>query len=188
MAGPWSGYDPPEGVSGWSDWHWWKVPGGRILQLIILSDGPLGYSGHYCHDRMEPCYGKECAECQKGTGAQLRYMFGAVEPTGRRVGIWDVSRSIALQIRDLGDQRGKLRGLWLAIGHVSSSKHSQTTFEVVDKEVPIWLVETVEPDRQRALVETWRHRGLAIPDGYDKKVDTETKAEKFRKRIPKSLA
>lgn len=172
MSGLFEGFDPPEGSQGWSDWHWWKIPGGKVIELILVCDGPLGYAGHFQHGRMEPCYGEGCKACKEGIGAQIRYMFGAVEPNTKRTGIWDVGRSVGLLVRDAGDRRAGMRGLWLAITHQTASRRSQTDFEVLDQIVPDWVKGIECPDRQRAIVETWRRKGIEIPDGYDKKIET----------------
>lgn len=169
MTGPWTGWEPPEGVAGWSDFHWWKIAGGRALQLIIVSESPLGYSGHFTKGRMGPCYGEGCQLCHEGIGSQLRYLFAAVEPTTRRLGIWDVGRSVAMEIRDAATQRGSLRGLWIVATHHSHSKQSRTELEILTTELSTWVKGIEAPDVGRALVETWRKAGFAIPEGYEKK-------------------
>jgi hypothetical protein len=187
MPGPWDGWEPPEGTAGWSDFHWWKVPSGRVLQLIILSERPLGYSGHFLKGRMCPCYGEDCQTCHQGIGAQLRYMFAAVEPSTRRVGIWDCGRSVALEVRAASEARGSLRGLWLCIGHYSRSKQSRTEIEVVRDPLPFWFETLDGPDCTRALIETWRKAGHDIPKGYEKIKPIAAGSNAIRAKISSSL-
>jgi len=169
VSGSFCGWDPPDGTSGWSDFHRWKVPGGRILQLIILSSAPVGYSGHFSKGRMHPCYGEGCQLCHDGVGAQVRYMFGGVEPTTRRIGIWDVGRSVALDIKAASEATGLLRGLWWEVSHMSSARQSRTQISVVERDPPSWFCDCRDPDRLRALLETWRKAGYPIPDGMEPK-------------------
>jgi len=187
VNGPWTGWDPPEGVAGWSDFHWWKVPAGRVLQLIILSDVPLGYSGHFLKGRMQPCQGEDCQACHEGTGAQLRYLFAAVEPTTRRVGIWDTSRAVAQELRDRMIARGGLRGMWLVLSHHSHSKQSRTEIEGVESALPGWFADMESPDVTRALVETWRKAGYPIPAGYDLKPERRAGKNQIATKISLSL-
>ena len=187
MNGPWTGWEPPEGVAGWSDFHWWKVPAGRILQLIIVSEQPLGYSGHFVKGRMQPCQGEDCQVCHEGIGAQLRYLFAAVEPTTRRVGIWDTSRAVAQELRDRSIARGSLRGMWLTLSHHSHSKQSRTEIEAVETGLPTWFRDVVAPDVTRALVETWRKAGYSIPAGYDVKPQRKVGKNEVSHKILSSL-
>jgi len=163
--GSWEGWDPPEGTQGWSDWHWWKIPTGKVLQLVVLSRKPLGYSGHFHRGRMCPCYGEGCQLCREGIGAQLRYVVGAADLITRRVGMWDMGRSVGLELRELAVDRDSVRGLMVAAGHYSRARQSRTEIERFDGDPPGWIRELESPDICRALVETWRKAGFEIPDG-----------------------
>jgi len=187
VSGPWEGWEPPAGVAGWSDFHWWKVPSGRILQLIIISDGPLGYSGHFARGRMKPCQGEGCQLCSEGVGVQLRYLLAGVEPATRRVGIWDMGRSVALEVRDLAVSQGGLRGLWIQVSHHSHSRQSRTEVVRITDTVPGWIRTMEIPNVSRALVETWRKAGETIPPGYEKAAGVVAKTGSVRSKIRSSL-
>lgn len=185
--GSWEGWDPPEGTQGWSDWHWWRVPVGKVLELIILSEKPLGYSGHFTKGRMGPCYGEGCKLCREGIGAQLRYIVGAVEVGTRRVGMWDMGRSVAMEVRDLAAGRGAVRGLCLDVSHYSRARQSRTELEVIACEVPGWVAGLECPDIRRALVETWRKGGFEIPEGYERDPDRPVPKNRVASKIASSL-
>lgn len=187
MSGPWQGWDPPAGTAGWSDFHWWKIPSGRVLQLIMVSEAPLGYSGHFTRGRMGPCYGEGCKLCLEGIGVQLRYLVAAVEPGTRRVGIWDVGRSVALELRDLASSRGGLVGLWIQASHHSHSKQSRTEIEVVETKCPSWVIQIEPPNVVRALVSTWQKQGSAIPDGFERAAGSVAKKGSVRAKIQSSI-
>jgi len=183
VSEPWTGWDPPAGTQGWSDFHWWKVSPGRILKLIILSSQPMGYSGHFVKGRMAPCYGEECQECRRGTGNQLRYLLAAAESETRRAGIWDIGRSIALEIRDLAQPHGPLRGTLLEISHVSHSKQSRTSLNYIPWTPPRWIDDIDTPDVLRALVETWRKAGFEIPHGFDRSTSPAAETRSVRAMV-----
>lgn len=160
------GWDMPVQFEGWSDFHWWKVPANRVLVLVCLSEGPVWYSGHFLKGRMEPCQGEGCRSCREGVGAQARYIFVCLEPLARKVGLLEVSRSVALEFREIAEGRGALRGLTFEIG--KHTRHKQSRMEVVglpDYEgVDIRSFEV--PDVKKALILTWEKAGFEVPKQY----------------------
>lgn len=160
------GWDMPVQFEGWSDFHWWKVPANRILILVCLSEGPVWYSGHFLKGRMEPCYGDGCKACREGVGAQARYIFVCVEPLSRKVGLLEVSRSVALELREMAEGRGQLRGLTFEIG--KHTRHKQSRMEVVGvPDAPGLNAGAFEvPDVKKALILTWEKAGFEVPKQY----------------------
>lgn len=158
-----SGWDMPIDAEGWSDFHWWKVPSSRVLVMIMTSERPYWYSGHFVEGRMKPCQGENCALCAKGVGAQARYMFSCVEPLTRKQGILEVSRSVALEFRDLAEARGALRGLRFTIG--KHTRHKQSRMEVLGEvDDDHFSLEAFPPvDVLKALLLTWEKAKYDIP-------------------------
>ena len=156
----------PVQFEGWSDFHWWKVPANRVLVLVCLSEGPVWYSGHFVKGRMEPCYGDGCKSCREGIGAQARYIFVCVEPLSRKVGLLEVSRSVALELREIADARGQLRGMTFEIG--KHTRHKQSRMEVMGvPDAPGFDARAFEvPDVKRALILTWEKAGFEVPKQY----------------------
>lgn len=161
------GWDVPDDVKSWSDFHWWKVPVSKILVLHILSDVPLWYTGHYYKGRMLPCYGEGCSLCADGVGAQLRYLLVGADVSTRRVGILEVGRTIALEIRDLSTGRRPLRGMTIEFSRHSHSKQSRMEVQYVDIETPEWTTRLEVPDPKAAIVATWQKAKVPIPEGFN---------------------
>lgn len=185
--GNWEGWDPPEGTQGWSDWHWWRIPTGKVLQLVLLSPAPLGYSGHFTKGRMGPCYGEGCKLCLEGIGAQLRYIVGAADLASRRVGMWDMGRSVGMEVRELAAARGAVRGLCLSLSHYSRARQSRTEIEVLGIPTPEWIAGLESPDIRRALVETWRKGGFPIPEGYERQAAVVVGRNRVSAKVKSSL-
>lgn len=160
------GWDVPDDVKAWSDFHWWKVPVAKILVLHILSDTPVWYAGHYYKGRMLPCYGEGCALCADGVGAQLRYLIVGADPVSRRVGILEVGRTIALEIRDISGGKRPLRGMTIELSRHSHSKQSRMEAKYIDIDTPDWVLRLEAPDPKAAIVATWQKAKVLVPEGF----------------------
>lgn len=172
------GWDVPKGVTPWSEFHWFRVPVNRVLLLWVLSEQPLWYAGHFVGKRMVPCYGEGCAECAKGTGAQLRYVLACCEQGSGRVGLLEVGRSVAVEIRDRAGSIGKLRGTLWEFGRHSHSKQSRLEASLVDGAATPFVLSREVPDIRRALRATWQKAGLEIPEGFE---DRQPVSDRFRR-------
>lgn len=158
------GWDPPPSEAGWSDWTWFKVRAGRILVVVILSEAPVWYLAHYHQYRMRPCVGEGCELCHARVGSQLRYVFAVAEVETKRVGLIEVGRSVALQIRDLVARNEGLPGMVLELGKYTSAKQSRMEVAYVDRPQGPWWRGLEVPDAAAALRSTWDKAGFAVPD------------------------
>jgi hypothetical protein len=157
------GFDVPTEHCPASDWTWFKVKPGHVLCLGITSSSPCWYVGHFHNRRMVPCLGESCELCSRGVGAQVRYVFGCMEPlTGKR-GLIELGRNPALLIRDRAPANGGLRGMVIAITRYSNSKLSRLEIDFPDREAPAELWDVPEPELRRALVSTWQSARCPIP-------------------------
>jgi len=158
------GWDPPPSEAGWSDWTWFKVRGGRILVVVILSEAPVWYLAHFYMGRMRPCVGSDCELCHNKIGTQLRYALAVAEVSSRRVGLLEVGKTVALQIRDWVPRNGGLRGMVLELGKYTTSKQSRMEVAFVERSEGPWWHSLEAPDVRRALRSTWEKAGFALPD------------------------
>ena len=190
------GWEPEGGEKGWSDWHWFKIRSGRFLHLVFLTEKPVHYRGHFVDKRMQPCLGPDCETCRQGVGDQLRYVFTVAERLERRIGFFEVSRSVALQIQDFSVRHEGLPGMVLCIGKASFSKNSRMEVEYVDDVEPPWYRTVAVPDARDALVSTWRKAGFGVPaacdsktsdrqSSVDREVDAEAESARFRRPLSK---
>ncbi len=157
------GWEPPLPERPWSDFHWWKVSTRGALLLVILSEKPVWYTGHFVDDRMWPCLGSECELCNRGVGSQVRYVFAAVEASTHKPGLIEVGRTNGLLIRDWMSRKGGLRGMCLEFVKHTSSRRSRTLVSYVDGEPPLWIHQVPCPDVVEALYLTWDKAHMPAP-------------------------
>jgi hypothetical protein len=79
--------------------------------------------------------------------------------------MWDMGRSVGLELRHLAAEGDSVRGLMVAVGHYSRARQSRTEIDVLAGDPPAWMRDLESPDICRALVETWRKAGFEIPEG-----------------------
>lgn len=160
------GWDVPTNMQGWTDFHWWKVTGTRVLNLVMISEEPEWYLGHYVKGRMEPCYGDGCKTCREGVGQQQRFIFAAIEPISKKIGLLETSRTVGLEIRDLGGRRGGIHGMYFEI--TKHTRHKQSRMEItLYDDLDGFVYQAFEtPDITKALCLTWEKAGFEIPDIY----------------------
>lgn len=175
-----SGWDVDNEVVGSSDFRWYKVRPGKGIDLIILSEAPIWYVGHFVGGRMHRCDGENCRYCADQVGSQLRYCVAVAEVTTERPGLLEMGRTVALEVRDLADKAGSMRGLRLFFRKYSSSRHSRMEVERVrDTDVKFWRTLPV-PDVVRALELTWEKDGTHIEKDVERPLIEEF-AQKFRR-------
>lgn len=157
------GWDLPEGVGEWTDFHWFKVSGFRFTTLVFLTAAPTWYAGHFVDKRMVPCQGDGCRWCDEGVGQQARYVFPVVEVQSRKVGFIELSRSVALEIQDYASVRGGLIGLTVTFTKHTKHRQSRMETEMVPDCADLPLLAIPVPDVKRALLLTWEKAHLEIP-------------------------
>lgn len=157
------GWDLPPGQEPWSDFHWFQPSTRGIQVFVILSDSPLWYTGHFHGGRMAPCSGIGCEYCSMALGAQIRYVFAVAECSSKRVGLFEVSRTNGLLIRELAERAGNLRGVMIEVSKHSKSAQSRTDIEYVDRVADPWYLGLDVPDCALALFLTWHKAGYRMP-------------------------
>lgn len=149
------GWDPPQEVRDHVQFHWFHVTPGTSLVLVMLSLKPLWFVGHFVGGRMCRCTGDLCARCAAGTGRQIRYVVSAVELTSRRIGVLEMSESVAHLIREWAVAQSGARGLIVEFGKVSKSKHSRLEVNLIREHAPGWALAMEPLDLHEVLARTW---------------------------------
>jgi hypothetical protein len=180
------GWDIPAGLDGWSDFSWFKVAGGKCLTLVVLSPTPLWYIGHFHKKRMHPCLGEGCALCASEVGGQVRYVFAAMERGTHKIGLMEVGKSIANQLRDAALSRGEFRGMVIELSKYSYAKNSRMELTVLWNIEPTGIDAIEVPDIPEALRATWEKLGVEIPEKFQeiKKPQPLDVRKKSNKRPP----
>lgn len=157
------GFDLPPGAEPWSDFHWFQASTKGILVLVILSDQPVWYTGHYVGGRMAPCSGSGCDYCATGIGAQVRYCISVAETSARRVGLIEFGRQNGLLLRDWMNRQGCLRGMVIEVSKHSRNVQSRTEIRYIDMPCEPWYLGVEVPDAATALFLTWHKAGMRMP-------------------------
>lgn len=175
-----SGWDVPAEVRGDLEYRWWRVGGNRTLNLVILSEAPFWYRGHFYKGRMIPCAGDNCKLCAEGVGAQLRFVLAAAEISTHSSGLIEIGQTVAREIRDLGVSRGQLRGL--CVEFTKHSWHRQSRMEVskIDREEGPWWRELDVPNVKKALWLCWQKVGIEL-EGFRIQNDEPSYETRFRR-------
>lgn len=158
------GWDLPQGVKAWSNFHWFKVSPRKPLDVVVLSERPTWYVGHFVDGRMMPCQAPRCAMCEDGVGQQVRYVLGVVEVDTRRTGLLEVSESLGLLIRDWVPRSEGLRGMHLVFTKHSPSVKSRSEVELRDTYEQAWHRSLECPDPEVALELTWKKMKIPAPE------------------------
>ena len=157
------GFDLPPGAEPWSDFHWFQASTKGILVLVILSDQPIWYTGHYVGGRMAPCSGSGCDYCATGIGSQVRYCVSVAETSSRRVGLIEFGRQNGLLLRDWMNRQGGLRGMVIEVSKHSKNVQSRTEIRYIDLPCDPWWRGAEVPDASTALFLTWHKAGMRMP-------------------------
>lgn len=158
------GWDVPAEVRGDLEFRWWRVSGNRLLTLLVLSETPLWYRGHYHRGSMVPCLGDGCKMCAEGIGAQLRYVVAAAECSSHRPGLMEVGQTVARELRDLAVRHDGMPGMVVEFTKYSLAKNSRMEIRLVEREESPWWREIDVPDIKLALRLQWEKIGYELPE------------------------
>jgi len=161
------GWELPPGSEPWTDFHWFQASGKRELDLVVLSEFPTWYTGHFSEKRMVPCPGRDCSYCAAGVGAQVRYCFAVADMVSRRVGLMELGRSNGLLLQDWSHRNGGVRGMVVNVKKHSSHCQSRTEVSYVEEPCPLWAVGIPAPDPSLALYLTWHKAGFEMPASFE---------------------
>jgi hypothetical protein len=157
------GWEVPEGISPWSTFHWFRVSPRQSLKCVVLSQQPVWYAGHYDQGRMRPCKAPHCSYCEDNVGRQVRFVFAIAEVDTHRMGLIEVSQSVAELIRSWTRECEGLRGMVLEFFKHSNSIRSRTQVALLRDHHPMWYQDLEAPDPKMALEMTWQKAGHSHP-------------------------
>ena len=145
--------------------HWFRVSPRAALEVAVLSDAPVWYTGHFVEGRMWPCAGEGCRLCAEGIGTQVRFVLAVCELSTRRVGLLEMGRSNGLAVRDWCGRNGGLKGMVLEFYKHSKASTSRTEVSYIDRLPPPWVYAMPVPEVRKALVNTWVKAKMPVPKG-----------------------
>lgn len=141
---------------------WYHVPAGGSLFVVVLSDLPCWYIGHYFGGRMLRCAGANCVWCERGVGRQIRCVLCVAESSTHRVGVVEFSESVGLLLRDWGYTRGTMRGLQVEFHRVGRSKHSRIEAQLLSDIEPQWSKQLSPLDVREVLDDNLKRSQSAL--------------------------
>lgn len=170
MATVGRGWEIPPEADSIGDFRWFKVRPQRALTLVVLSEEPYFYRGHFVNGRMIPCAGDLCLNCSNGVGAQIRWVFAGFDPYTGQMGIIELGRSVGFELRARSEKAGKFRGLVLKLWRHGKSEKSRVEMDVLDMDVSKTIVGMRAPDIAKALKLTW-NRGSSVTEEVERELD-----------------
>jgi hypothetical protein len=149
------GWDVPLDVKERVQFHWFHVVPGSELLLVVLSNVPIWYVGHFRAGRMELCDHEKCQSCAAGVGRQVRYVMCCVEMTTHRLGVLEISESVANLVRAWSVPNNGSRGLILELSKATRAKHSRMEIGLLKEHPPAWAMALEPLDLHEVLEKTW---------------------------------
>jgi hypothetical protein len=140
-----------------ADWTWLHVGPNGAHPVVILSDRPSTYAGHWWNRSMTPCpRTNACALCNAGIAAQLRVVLGVFDLRLRGPALLELGQAPAAKLRQLADDAGHLRGLVVALQREASRERGRILVTLPDRDHPAPPDPLPDaPDLRKALVATW---------------------------------
>lgn len=106
-----AGWGNPATEAANQSWVWLHVPARSAIRVVILSESPCRYKGHWVDGHMRPCLPVDCGYCAVRLGFQIRYVFAVHDMTHRVSGLLELGAGAAEVIKESADDLGFLRGL-----------------------------------------------------------------------------
>lgn len=155
---------------------WLHVPPGVGVSVVVLSESPLRYQGHWGGHAVIPCrrttFQEECVYCRHQVGLQNRFVLCVVAPLLQTVNLFECGESTARQIKAILDREAgkKLRGLSLHFRREGGRPRGAIL--AAEAKMEYGMAEMPPPvDIEAALLATWERQGrrqIALPFGAAK--------------------
>ncbi len=162
-------------TEGWGDttreageqsWAWIHVPARSSVEVIILSEAPVRYRGHWVDGRMRPCCGAACPYCERRMGGQVRYAFACYDLAARASALLEIGAGAAGVIREASEREGRLRGLAFRLRKQDGRDRGRIIIEPVAVAVRVADLPRGE-DPSAHLLRGWGYRPGDMPLGLD---------------------
>ena len=105
------GLGPPPESAAATGCKWYRVPREGRLDVVILSEVPVWYPGHWVKKRYRPCVRPGCRYCAEDIAWQWRYVVSVASLRSKVSGLIDVGQAVGLQIDAWIGLNERLRGM-----------------------------------------------------------------------------
>jgi hypothetical protein len=109
------GFGDPEKEAQAGGKDWMKIPARNTVTVVILSEKPVKYAGHWRGKGMAFCTGPTCLLCARQILPTTRYAFSVYLPDADTRALLDLPASATRDISSVAEQTGFLRGLMFTL-------------------------------------------------------------------------
>ena len=136
-----------------STYCWFHIPIVGGLDVVILSEVPTRYTGHFVGRQMRPCSNRGCHWCEVGLGKQLRWVLSVVDMVSGVRGCIEVGAAAAEAIRVTTAELGELRGARIRLSRATTARNSEVLVGSKGREPASAVPDPV--DVSRLLSDMW---------------------------------
>lgn len=137
----------------------------KRIEMVCLSDQPIGTNLHYWRGRSTPCNQTDCPACREGHTPRWKgYLFICPIKT-RRVLIFEYTQRAHQEFTDQLAKRNTLRGLVFSAGRLGAKPNSPLQILMTDTVVDPTTLPNPE-DLAEVLERMWEVRQQELP-GFD---------------------
>jgi len=142
-----------------STYCWMHIPTVGALEVVILSEIPTRYTGHFVGRTMRPCEAVGCHWCGVGLGRQLRWVLSVVDCLSGTRACIEVGAAAAETMRRATAEAGGLRGCRVRLSRATTARNSEVLCSLSTREPLDAVPDPV--DVPRLLREMWAKQGGA---------------------------
>jgi hypothetical protein len=135
--------------------QWLHVRAGESCFIVFGDKAPLWYKAHWYDGRMQPCKGEDCRLCSAGVGRQRRWVFAVRLTNSEKAMLWEVSESLAQDIRKIAAEFNQLEGLKMYVSREGSGRKGRLSISGRGMEDALMQRDVIFPEPQEALELTW---------------------------------
>jgi hypothetical protein len=134
---------------------WLHIRPGDQVMIVLGNKLPMWYRAHWHDGRMQPCQGDDCWMCSAGIGRQRRWVFSVVLWSQKKPYLWEVSESLAMDIRAICEHVGTEVDVKIRVSREPGSTKARLKVESYGIDEFHNGSSVVFPEPQEALQLTW---------------------------------
>lgn len=146
--------------------QWLHIRAGESSTVVFGDKAPLWYKAHWYERRMQPCSGEGCKMCAAGVGRQRRWVFAVALVGAKKAMLWEVSESLAQDIKKIANEKGQLEKLKVYVIREGSGNKGRLSVSGRGYDEPrmiridgieqmVGTEDVIFPEPQEALELTW---------------------------------
>jgi len=156
-----------------------RVPAGRKISGIVISDDVIGTNLHYWKGRSQPCRKEECEACQNGHKPRWKGYILIMCMKTRNISILEFTDRVYREIGEFRKQKGTIRGGMMTFFRTNSKNNGPLSVTIEEN---LYDATSLPPEEDlRSILERiWEVRQQMLPGLV---VDNSDYAEKEEARL-----